>query len=91
MHRNGSAALCREAGGVGLPFGVLVGSEQSWAQSLQLDCSLKLRGKRHKTRRLCSLLLEAVSLPPASPQPVSEVRDGMGCPAPSQRRRSACR
>lgn len=52
VDHDGRTVLCRVAGSSGLPLSVLVGSDQSWMQSLQLDCTLKLRGKHHKIRRM---------------------------------------
>lgn len=89
VDHKGRAGLRRVAGSSDLPLGVLVGSDQGWAQSPQLDSTRKLRGECHKIRRTCSLLLKAARPSPASLQSASEPRDGGGCPAPSQRR-SAC-
>lgn len=89
VDHKGRAGLRRVAGSSDLPLGVLVGSDQGWAQSPQLDSTWKLRGECHKIGRTCSLLLKAARPSPASLQSVSEPRDGGGCPAPSQRR-SAC-
>lgn len=70
VDHNGRAGLHRVAGSSGLPLSELVGNNQSWTRSPQLDCTLKLRGKSHKIRRMCSLLLKAVRPSPASPQSV---------------------
>lgn len=67
----------------GLPFGVLEGSDQSWTQRLEFDCTPKLRGKHQII--LWSLPLKAARPSPVSPQPASYLRDRGRCPNPSQK------
>lgn len=70
VDHKGRAGLRRVAGSSDLPLGVLVGSGQGRAQSPQLGCTWKLRGKCHKMRRMCSLLPKAARPSPASLQSV---------------------
>lgn len=73
MDHNNRAGLQRVAENPGLPFGVLEGSDQSWTQHLEFDCTPKLRGKHPVI--LWSLLLEAARPSPVSPQSASYLRD----------------
>lgn len=70
VHHDGRVVLHRVAGSSGLPLAVLLGSDQGWMQSLQLDRTLKLRGKHHKIRRMLPSrdLLKAERPSPASPE-----------------------